>query len=221
MTGVPAPEKSAPGRHTRPGARGFTLLELVVAVAIFSLISVMALQVLTGALHQGRILESRDARGAEVLRALTLLRRDLEHLVPVAFVSPLGESEPAYAPAEDGFALSLGGQPRLPQAEGAEGAEVAKVTEAGFERVIWHFDAEAGTLSRQVWGVLNPRDPEQIGPELVQLSGVSGLRITPGPAPENPAETTPAPQEAGLPDQIEVEVETAQEGMLRVLVTRW
>jgi len=203
---------SAPStaRCPRRAARGFTLLELVVALALFALVSVMALQVLTGALHQRRVLERSAAQGAEVLRTLTLLRRDLEHLVPLPFRSPLGEEAPAYAPGEDRLALSVGGQPRLPPATPADGEE------AGFQRVIWRHDPEAGTLSRRVWGVLNPRDPEQIGDETVHLTGVRELRVAPAEAPG--AETAPV---TALPRQIEVVIDTAQTGTLRVLVTRW
>lgn len=205
-----APANLRRGRPRRRGARGFTLLELVVALALFALVSIMALQMLTGALHQSRLLARTDARAAEVLRVMTLLRRDLERLVPVPFQSPLGEVEPAYAPVLDRLSLSTGGQSRLPRT-GPDSAG-----EAGFRRVIWRHDAEAGTLTRRAWGVLNPRDAEQIGAETVQLTGVLDLRVTPGPAPEDETEAEAAP-----PARIEVEIETAHTGTLRVVVSRW
>ncbi|WP_397544517.1 prepilin-type N-terminal cleavage/methylation domain-containing protein [Roseovarius salis] len=197
-------------RPSRPGPRGFTLLELVVAMALFALVSVMALQALSGALHQRQVLERVDARDAEILRTLTLLRRDLKHLVPLGFQSPLGEIENAFAPAPDRLGLTLGGQP------GGNGEDAQASPGAGFRRVVWQLDPEAGTLSRRVWPVLNPRDPEQLGPERVHLTGVRAMRILPEPQPDGDPLLVNS-----LPRQIEVELQTDRAGPLRVVVTPW
>lgn len=210
------------------GPRGFTLLELVVSLALFSLVSIMSLQVLTGALHQSRVMERADLQASEVLRALALLRHDLEHGVSRPFQTPIGDVEPAYHPRPESLALSLGGLPRLPRAPGESATEVRP--DAGFQRVVWRHDAAAGTLTRQVWPVLNPRDPGQIGPEEVVLTGVRGLALEPGPEDEAAAGTLPeddseddtrANAASGLPPQIIVEIDTVQTGLLRVVVTTW
>lgn len=205
--------------------RGFTLLELVVSLALFSLVSVMALQVLSGALHQNRVLERADAQASEVLRAMALLRHDLNHASPKPFQTPIGDVEAAYLPGTDRFALSLGGLPRLPIPPG-ESAE-ASTQDAGFQRVIWRHDLTAGTLTRQTWPVLNPRDPDQIGPEEIVLTGVQSLTLTPGP--EETANTGGSEGDeaantrnaTGLPGQIVVEIETAQTGTLQIVVSPW
>ncbi|MEQ9260339.1 MAG: type II secretion system protein GspJ [Roseovarius sp.] len=212
----------------RPTPRGFTLLELVVSLALFALVSVMSLQVLTGALHQSRVMERADAQAGEVLRALALLRNDLDHAVPLPFQTPIGDVEPAYLPQTGSLSVSLGGLPRLPRAPGESAAEARP--DAGFQRVIWRHDAAAGTLTRQVWPVLNPRDPAQLGPEEVVLTGVRGLVLEPGPEdaavagslPEEEAEEENRANAAqGLPPQIVVEIDTAQTGVLQIVVSTW
>ncbi|MEO0780598.1 MAG: type II secretion system protein GspJ [Pseudomonadota bacterium] len=205
--------------------RGFTLLELVVSLALFALVSVMALQVLSGALHQNRVLERVDDQASAVLRTMALLRLDLNHASPMAFQTPIGDFEAAYLPGPDSLALSLGGLPRLPRAPG-EGAR-SSAQDAGFQRVIWRHDITENTLTRQVWPVLNPRDPDQIGPEEVVLTGVRGLTLT--PSLEDLANTgalgndgdTNARDENGLPSQITVEIDTVQTGTLQVVVSPW
>lgn len=63
--------------------RGFTLIELMAAVAILAVVSIMAAQVLGGAMLQRDLLIQRDNQGAELMRALTLLRRDFEAIAPL------------------------------------------------------------------------------------------------------------------------------------------
>ncbi len=188
-------DPSHAARHAPPG---FTLLELMVALALFSLVAVMSLQVLTGAVHQRRVLEQQTGDSAALMRLMALLRADLDSLVPLPFTPPLGGQEAAYAPSGNTLALSLGGQMRL--------AGDAR-REDGFQRVIWQFDAQAETLSRGIWPVLHPRDPGQRGPDIVLLEGVTSFEVTP---PET-SET--------LPRQIEVTFETRRHGPLRLVVS--
>ena len=181
---------------------GFTLLELMVALALFSLISIMSLQVLTGALHQRSAFERQTAETAALLRMMTLMRADLESLVPVAFTPPLGGQEPAFAPTEGRLALTLGGQARLAQGQQDGTAE------DGFQRAIWQFDPATGRLTRRIWPVLYPRDPAQIGPETLVLEGIDSWQIT----PSEPSDT--------LPERITVTFESARHGRLRLVVVR-
>ena len=46
--------------------RGFTLLELVVSLAIFTLVAAMGLQAVTGTLHQNRVLDQSQADMVEI-----------------------------------------------------------------------------------------------------------------------------------------------------------
>lgn len=187
-------------RKTAPA--GFTLLELMVALALFSLVSVMSLQVLTGAVHQRRVMEQQADRATSLLRTMTVLRADLESLVPVPFTPPLGGQEPPYAPASGVLELSIGGQAGL-------GPTVGEDQRAdGFQRVLWRFDAAQATLSRQVWPVLHPREPAQIGPAIVMLEDVQSWQVTPTEASED------------VPGQIVVTLESRRHGPVRIVVAR-
>lgn len=62
--------------------RGFTLIEVMAAVAILAVVAVMSVQALGGVLLHRDILLRQDDRAADLLRTLTLLRRDFEAVAP-------------------------------------------------------------------------------------------------------------------------------------------
>jgi general secretion pathway protein J len=76
-------------------SQGFTLLELLVALAIFSLIAVMAYGGLETVLNQ----QARTQENAESLAALQktylVMQRDIEQMVPRPIRDEYGDSQPA------------------------------------------------------------------------------------------------------------------------------
>ena len=60
---------------------GFTLLELLVAMAIFALLSVMAYAGLSTVLNANQILDTNMQRLSEVQRSVTLLSRDIRQTI--------------------------------------------------------------------------------------------------------------------------------------------
>ncbi len=60
---------------------GFTLLELLVALAIFALLSVMAYAGLSTVLNANEVLDSNMQRLTEVQRSVTLLSRDIRQTI--------------------------------------------------------------------------------------------------------------------------------------------
>lgn len=194
-----------------PAPRGFTLIELVAVLAIFSLVAVMGLQALTGGLRARSVLEGTDTAGAELVRTVTLLRRDIEALVPVPFRPPAGREEPAlHAPAGAGWAgLTLAGQPRLPDEPGA-----------GVVRVEWRLDPATGVLSRRVWTVATPRAGASPGPAVPMLAGVQRFEVASmGEAHGWRPAFEPGDEPAlRLPRGVEVRLETERHGPLRMVV---
>ena len=71
------PSNTLPSRH-----RGFTLLEMLVAIAIFASLSMGAYQVLQGVLTSDEVAKRKEARLNELQLAFTLLERDITQMVP-------------------------------------------------------------------------------------------------------------------------------------------
>lgn len=145
---------------------GLSLLELVVAMALFALVAVMGLQLMTGTLRMRDRLEVTATESAEFSRALALLRADLTNAVPLLF-DPPGDAPPlsALIATPDGFHLSIAGQFDLPPIKGL-----------GIHRVQWHRTSD-GTLFRSLWPVLSPAAPGAQSPESPVLTGVTAVSL--------------------------------------------
>ncbi len=79
-------------RRPSPAVRGFTLLELLVAMAIFAILGALALSGYTELQKQSEYAEQRLERTREVQRAVQTIAQDLEQLEPRPIREPLGES---------------------------------------------------------------------------------------------------------------------------------
>lgn len=61
--------------------RGFTLIEILIAIAIFSTLSMAAYQILQGVLRSGEISRVHDQRLIEIQRGMLLIERDFVQMV--------------------------------------------------------------------------------------------------------------------------------------------
>lgn len=61
--------------------RGFTLIEILLAIAIFSILSMAAYQILQGVLRSGEISKEHDQRLTELQRSMLLIERDFMQMV--------------------------------------------------------------------------------------------------------------------------------------------
>ncbi len=152
--------------RARPGAGGFTLLELIVAIAIFALISAMTYPSLIHILDMGDQVERQNARLAEVQKAIALIGRDLRQIVD--------------RPVRDAYGGTLravaGGTGAIPPLE---------LTRTGWRNPVgWnrsHLQRVAyllvdGDLIRQSWTVLD-RSTDSVAAEAVVLEGVEALEL--------------------------------------------
>jgi general secretion pathway protein J len=71
--------------------RGFTLLELLVALAIFSVIAVMAYGGLSTVLGQSSLTEERAVRLGKLQKTYLIMQRDLEQVVPRSIRDEFGD----------------------------------------------------------------------------------------------------------------------------------
>ena len=81
-------------------ASGFTLVEVLVAMAITALISVMAYTGLSSALSGAESMRAATTRAHEINQALSMLSRDLRQVVNRPVVDELGQLSPAFSGGE-------------------------------------------------------------------------------------------------------------------------
>lgn len=86
---MPVPATIVP----RQQQTGFTLLELLVALAIFALLSVMAYAGLSTVLTANQVLETNMQRLTEIQRSMTLLTRDIRQTVNRGIRDTFGDSK--------------------------------------------------------------------------------------------------------------------------------
>jgi len=151
----------------RSSTAGITLIELVVAMAIFALVAIMGAQTLTGTLRQRDRLDEIAQANAGLSTGLAILRNDLGAVVPMLFYPPGGTPRSALeGPREGGaFSVSLAGQARI----GAPNGDV------GLARAQWRLDHDKKVLFRRVWPTLYPAAQNSLSPEMVVLDGVEAI----------------------------------------------
>lgn len=128
----------------RPG--GFTLLEVLVAVAIFTVVGTLALSGYNELIKQSGIAETGAARTRAVQRAVQRMALDFSMLEPRPVREPLGEAiEPALR-AESGTA-------RIADLTRAGWSNPAGIPRSTLQRVAYQLEDE--TLHREYWVVLD------------------------------------------------------------------
>ncbi|MEP3300195.1 MAG: type II secretion system protein GspJ [Pseudoruegeria sp.] len=200
---------------------GLSLIELVVVMAVFALVAVMSLQTMSGTIRLRDRLGRLETRSAEMTRAMTLLRADLDAMVPMPFHPPDGSSISSFvAPVSSvgqtrSLSFSAAGQPVFPGSEALQ-----------FARIIWSWDPTTQTLHRQRWPLLSPLSQASREPQEDLLSGVSGFDV------RSHAAALPAGQDwisgdgqsensvqTDLPAAVEILITTTDFGPLRLLVS--
>ncbi|WP_294228452.1 prepilin-type N-terminal cleavage/methylation domain-containing protein [uncultured Shimia sp.] len=158
-----APPNSAHNDH------GLSLIELVVAMALFALVAVMGAQGLSGMLRLRDNLHERSETSAELAQAISLLRRDMSSAVPMPFFSPDdGPILSALIEDTQGFSVSVGGQPTL---------HTSGRLQPVFHRISWRVQPRLGLFTRQRWSTLTPLNSTALGPEVLVLDGVTDMRL--------------------------------------------
>ena len=127
-------------------AGGFTLLELLVAVAIFAVVGVLALSGYTQLQKQAEYADQRLERTREVQRAVQTITQDLAQIDPRPIREPLGESQLPAVLAQDIVEYNL-------QFTRAGWSNTAGLPRATLQRVGYRLDQEG--LWRDHWPVLD------------------------------------------------------------------
>ena len=122
-------------------AAGFTLLELLVALAIFSLVAVMSYNALKVVLNQQAATEIQAEALAELQKVYLLMQRDIEQVVPRPVRDEYGDTQPALA-GDETLQLTRGGW-----------SNPAGRLRSSLQRVGYAY--EDGQLVRYSWAVLD------------------------------------------------------------------
>lgn len=144
---------------------GFTLIEIMVAVAIFALIGIASGQVLSRVLQANETARDRAERLFAVQRAVTLLERDLLQIVQRPIRDAYGDPRPA-------LILQAGGQLEMTRQGWRNPLGIRR---SELQRVAWHLDAE-GVLRRSFWPVLDRAQDTEARDQVV-LEGVDALEV--------------------------------------------
>lgn len=128
-------------RMTNRTAAGFTLLELLVALAIFSLVAVMSYNALKTVLNQQAATEVQADALAELQKVYLLMQRDIEQVVPRPVRDGYGDTQPALV-GDETLQLTRGGW-----------SNPAGRLRSSLQRVGYAY--EDGELVRYLWAVLD------------------------------------------------------------------
>jgi len=187
---------------------GFTLLELLVALAIFGLLAAMSYSGLQAVLEQQSYTEQAAARLGELQKLYLVMQRDIEQIVPRTVRDEFGDAQQPLV-GGDALQLTRGGW-RNP----------AGRQRSTLQRVGYAFDDEQ--LVRYSWSVLDrAQDSEPLEQPLIEDVERMGLRYLGGndewqeqwPDAVAAIDADPADTPA-LPKAVEVTIEHKRFGTL-------
>jgi general secretion pathway protein J len=151
----------------RPHPRGFTLLEVLVAMAIFAVLGILAMSGYNELSRQGARVEQSMQRVRAVQLAIMRITQDFAELEPRPVRDPLGSATEAVLLSN----ARIGDLAQLTRAGWSNPAGVARST---LQRVAYRI--EDGKLIREHWTVLDRTlATEPVTAEM--LDGVNGARL--------------------------------------------
>jgi len=194
-------------------ARGFTLLELLVAIAIFALLGLGTYRMLDSVLKTDKVTRAHEMQLRDLVRALAAFERDILQI----------QIRPVRDPFGDPRATLLGEDLDIPALELTRGGWRNPLGQArsSLQRVRWQLSGEK--WQRQYWGVLDQAQDSQ--PQVQQaLDGVTRIQFRyldregTWQASWPPQTNNPSDALRLLPQAIELVLEHRRYGELRRLL---
>jgi len=194
-------------RPATTASPGFTLLELLVALAIFGLLATMSYSGLRVILEQQSGIAVEAERLSELQKIYMLMQRDIEQAVDRPVRDEYGDEQPALVGA-DTLQLTRGGW-----------SNPAARTRSSLQRVGYVFEDDQ--LVRYAWAVLDRaqdseplRQPLTASIEQLQLRYLAANNEWRGQWPDTLQNADPAVPAQALPRAVEVTLEHAHYGQL-------
>lgn len=183
---------------------GFTLLELIVATAVFAVMGVLAYGGLQQVLDAAQQVQDRQQGLGQIQTALTLLRQDLNYAAPRAVRDELGDTRAPFLGGDGGLLAEF-----TTQSIAAD----PWAGDPGARRVAYRW--RSGSLVRLVWPVLDRPAGGEPG-ERVLVDGVLRVQTRYLDHDRQWQGTWPAPGDnAALPLGVELVLETERYGSVR------
>lgn len=153
---------------TRMLQRGFTLLELLVALAVFAVMATMAYSGLDQVSRTRALTERSADQLVELQRAFLFMARDVQEVVDRPVRNEFGESEPSLIGDEQNPSFL-----QLTRA-GWRNPLPTMIHRSSLQRVAWRMDDD--NLVRAYWNNLD-RAPDAVPVKQVMLHGVKTVEI--------------------------------------------
>ncbi len=187
--------------------RGFTLLEMVVAISIFSLIAIISYSSLNRFLDQRDWIEERNETLQQIQIAYLIMSRDFRRISPRTVRNGFGDTEPLFIAGTSFTSVGLVNGEVIRLTTYNQSDPLSGLT----NQVRVAYRLEGNDLLRVSWPVL---DRGQDTPEirLLLMSGIQSLQVKVFDASEMPVKTLNSwSGSQGLPDGIDIKLTLADE----------
>lgn len=192
--------------------RGFTLLEVLVAVAITALIGVGIWEVMSGVIKARTSVDRVSSQFEQLQRAMLLIERDVTQIVNRPVRGPYGDKQ---------FAVTTGGDNYFLQLTRQGWRNPLDDPRSELQRVA--YSLEGDTLHRWQWQVLDQaQDSKPIDQKLldkvtsvkVRFLDQNGNWVDQWP-PQVTGQEAPKPENAPMPRALELTIDQARFGKIR------
>jgi len=156
-------------RHPAPGKeKGFTLLELLVSISIFSILGLSAYQMLQTVIESNDRVRSASEGATSLNLAFSILQRDFNQFVPRQIRDQYGDPLAPLVFENEDYVVEFtrGGW-----------SNPAGRSRSRLQRVAYSIDYDEETLTRHFWEVLDRAEDSEPISQLL-LEGVTDFRVT-------------------------------------------
>ncbi len=194
---------------------GFTLLELLIAVAIFGLIGLAGYRMLNSVVNTYQQTSSRSDEFSLLQKTMVVLEQDVRHMVARGVRDGLGDPTPAFSMDYQGglpIEFTRAGRWRFPEDQHSDLTRIA-------------YRVEDRQLQRLIWPVLDRAEDSEPQVQIL-LNEVSGLEIRALGQDTGWQTTWPVEDNQGfidlfsIPRAVDIKIQTQKYGLIQRLITR-